>query len=390
MASELPESILIIGCGVFGLSTAYSLSHHPSFQKSRNKILLISPTAASSGPTPWSASVDSSRIVRSDYADPLYTHLGMRAMEHWRGSKPEEPLKTFENDASREEVDWKQWYTQSGVIYLQSEALSEDNKNVKDYVGLALENNKTATENKVEVLTRADQIASAIGLGSDESESPDDINRKKIGSSWSGIGFVNWSSGWANAEGALQELWQVVKKEGLVNLRDGIVSKLKIGTESDRQVATGVVLSDGNVIPADLVIVAAGAWSPSQVDLSGQAAARGQVMAYLKLSDVEFERLRNIPVILSLKTGMFVIPPTGQTKTIKIARHAYGYTNYVQTPYPMDHSKETMLSVPGSFETIPEVAEKILRTGLADLVPWLGLQSGRQWSGTRTCWYCDT
>ena len=69
-SQDIPKSVLILGSGVFGLSTAYSLSQNPKF--ANTTITLVDRSAF---PAPDGASIDSSRIVRPDYAAVSYTHL---------------------------------------------------------------------------------------------------------------------------------------------------------------------------------------------------------------------------------------------------------------------------------------------------------------------------
>jgi sarcosine oxidase / L-pipecolate oxidase len=59
-----PSSILIIGAGEFGISTARALINDPKYSKCKITILDASPQL----PNPFGSSVDSSRIVRADYA----------------------------------------------------------------------------------------------------------------------------------------------------------------------------------------------------------------------------------------------------------------------------------------------------------------------------------
>src|ERR1700722_3080890 len=78
-----PSSILIIGSGVFGLSTAYSLSQNPLYAHTALSVLDRSPF-----PAPDASSIDSSRIVRADYSDPAYATLAASAQRAWRDASP--------------------------------------------------------------------------------------------------------------------------------------------------------------------------------------------------------------------------------------------------------------------------------------------------------------
>ena len=69
-------SVLIVGGGVFGTSTAY----HLSLQGYTDVIVLDRFDV----PSKDSAATDLNKVVRADYPNPLYTKLGLEAMDVWR------------------------------------------------------------------------------------------------------------------------------------------------------------------------------------------------------------------------------------------------------------------------------------------------------------------
>jgi glycine/D-amino acid oxidase-like deaminating enzyme len=78
-------SILIVGAGVFGLSTTLDLSI-----KGYKNITVIDRAAV---PSPYSAGHDLNKIVRAEYEDPFYTEL---ALVHISSSIP---ILIFEQSA---------------------------------------------------------------------------------------------------------------------------------------------------------------------------------------------------------------------------------------------------------------------------------------------------
>ena len=73
---EKASSIVIVGAGCFGLSTAYELAQtYPKLQ-----ITIIDEHQP---PVPLAASNDTSRIVRADYGDERYAKLGQKAIRKW-------------------------------------------------------------------------------------------------------------------------------------------------------------------------------------------------------------------------------------------------------------------------------------------------------------------
>jgi sarcosine oxidase / L-pipecolate oxidase len=210
-------------------------------------------------------------------------------------------------------------------------------------------------------------------------------------------GYFNASSGWVDAAASMRWLFQQVMRTSRVAFVSGTVAALL----HDQDRVTGVQLEDERIIEADLCVLAAGAWSPSLVDLAGQAVATGQVIAYVDLTNDEQLQLEKTPTILNLSTGNFIITPANNV--LKIARHAYGYLN----PMPAspirssDHRKEgeknsmaravsapmTATSYPGL--EIPLEGSRALRQALHDMVPFATLKD-RPFSRTRLCWYTDT
>ncbi|KAI1452792.1 putative fructosyl amino acid protein [Annulohypoxylon moriforme] len=364
-----PSNILIIGAGVFGLSTALTLTKRPQFTHSRITILDRSPEPGVF-PSRDASSIDSSRIIRPDYADPAYAKLASQAQAHWRDT----------------ELGREGRYTESGFI-LAADAgplVREDGSPTgiayakKSWVNaMALAQAEGRPLSSVRLMAGAKPLARVTGMGE-----------------FADWGYINEASGWADAEASMKWFYERVVETGRVSFVNGTVESLETNEEEKR--VTGARLKDGNTISADLVIAAAGAWTPTLVDLSSQAIATGQVLGYIGITEEEQKKLENIPVILNLTTGHFVIPP--RNRVLKVARHAFGYMN-PKTP------TKPPLGIPGSDNTtpkpisqpfthlddanlsIPQEGEKSLREGLRRIVPEL---QDRPFSHTRLCWYTDT
>jgi sarcosine oxidase/L-pipecolate oxidase len=196
----------------------------------------------------------------------------------------------------------------------------------------------------------------------------------------------------------------------------------------------GAHLADANeLLHAELTILAAGAWTPSLVDLRGILQATGQVMAYIPLSDAEASELSKTPVQLNMSTGLFVIPPPPPAATsatsaaaeqhispsstsaskqlfLKIARHAHGYTNPTKIPHPELPNQTITISIPRTnpkgvlaHQPLPVSALSPLRSFLVQLfAPAIGhaaaagsaagsaAMAHRPFSHTRLCHYADT
>lgn len=366
-----PAHILIIGAGVFGLSTALALRRRPAYSDSRITVA----DAAATLPNPSGSSVDSSRIVRADYEHAPYARLAVEAQQLWR-------------DTSDAGWGGQGRYRETGLL------LTGDGDG-GHYVRQAMVNVRKLAESgatglelrQLEELPNHEAIIRASGYGHANGDS----------------GYVNWSSGWADAEASVAYVLEQLQREGggKVEIKSGCQTRKLLyqateggGEGIDEKGAStkciGAELDDGTQILADLVIVAAGAWSPTLVNLQGRALATGQVLAYISISEDEQQAMRDRPTIINFTRGMFIIPPVG--RELKIARHAYGYLNpqRIRNPDPDAAAGDddmVEVSVPEIGIPVPREGQEACRDQLREVAPEL---SDRPFTKTRICWYCDT
>ncbi|KAG8170254.1 hypothetical protein KVR01_000999 [Diaporthe batatas] len=360
----LPSSILIVGAGVFGLSTALSLARNPSVPKSTTITVLDRSPQPGVFPSRDASSIDTSRIIRADYADPAYAALAAEAQEEWR--RP-----------GGCGADGR--YSECGLIITTDD---DPATNPKNYARSSWDNVRAlaaadpALRGKIQELPDPAAIAAAYGTGGGGS------------GRW---GYINRNSGWADAERCMDWLHAQARATGRVTFVNGTAASLICSTYNRRTPEVrGVRLADGSELQAGLTVLAAGAWTPSLVDLGGRAVATGQVVAYVDLTPSEQASLEGIPTLLNLSTGYFIITPAGGT--LKVARHSYGYLN----PTPTPASAGGMMSAPSTHLTsppttsIPESDRAALRAAMCELVPSLPALRTRPFRETRLCWYTDT
>ncbi|ORY14352.1 sarcosine oxidase [Clohesyomyces aquaticus] len=349
---DVPSSILIIGSGVFGLSTAHSLCKNPLFKETSITLVDRQPF-----PTPDGSSIDTSRIIRPDYASPPYTRLASSAQSLWR--------TTFA----------PQHYHENGLCITAS---GPEQK----YVSASLANVKALGTDKVKILNNTEHIKRVCGIANASGST----------------GYVNWSSGWADAEGAMRWLRHEVESFSRVQFIIRTVKSLLI--DHTKSTVSGALLHDGSTLIADLTILAAGAWTPSLLDLRGICKATGQVLYYLPLSPSEEAQLAKRPTLLNLSTGLFMIPPS--QGLLKIARHGHGYVNPTTIPHPEAKATSsgstatitvslpyTHLDSPTNTQSVPQEGQSACRTFLANIHPTLATPS-RPFTKSRICWYTDT
>lgn len=381
----LPPKILIVGGGVFGCKSVlasapiHSLSsttlHYPepeppnqdNHTKPLTNTLPVSTAQALSKrhpgsqitlieaspviPNPHGSSVDTSRIVRADYANAAYSKLAAEAIQRWRST------------------DWGREgrYTQNGLLLVYpADSLSAQEYARKSYANVR----QIEGDNVVFLPSKADVLSVVPPYG----ETLDVAG-----------GYVNWGSGWSDAAASVRFAKEQLGRDGKVVFRTGEVERVLYDTSAERPRATGVALADGTTIAADLVVLATGAWTPKLVDLRGKAVATGQAIAYIRISDAEQRELENLPTILNFATGMFIIPP--RDNLLKIARHAFGYRNPTTVPVPGAPGQTMQVSLPETGVPVPLEGEEAFRIALKQLLPRF---AERPFADTRICWYTDT
>ncbi|PYH81091.1 FAD dependent oxidoreductase [Aspergillus uvarum CBS 121591] len=341
-------AIVIVGAGVFGLSTALELT-----RRGYTNITVLDRHLA---PVPDGSSVDVSRIIRADYADVFYARMALDALQNgWHG-------------------EYAPYFYQSGLMCTQTQGSGEH-----EYIAQSKQNMEQLGGKAANLVSfqGAEIRQQYPGIHGDLSQAS---------------GYVNMDSGWANAELSIGHLARNCTRAG-VSFRagpQGTVTDLLTQTTSTtgKKQVTGVRTASGESISADLVMVSTGAWTPHLLEMTGRSVSVAQPVAFLQLTADEARELDNnrCPVILDLSTGWFTFPPTPGTHLLKIARHGFGYerTNEAKPQNPSSYSAPS-LARQGGY--LPPDAEKALREGLE---LWLPRFKDRPFVQRRLCWYSDT
>lgn len=262
---DLPD-ILIVGAGIFGVSTAYHLAQQ---LERPSQIVLLDRAAPPSTPA---ASTDINKIIRADYTNPLYVALGFEAIEAWK-SLP------FFQDA--------QVYHPSGWIAMEetdSDVPALIRKNFRDY----------GRGDVFEEWTE-EQVRHAWGG-----------LLEKTDCSPFGSYYYNSSAGWAEAGKALQLMAQEAIKLG-VRYEVGEARRIV----RDEQGVSGIKTADGTIYPARKVLLATGAWTsqlmssveddldlPEPDRVERQVSAAGVTVSHFQLSSEEKSSYSQLPVFV--------------------------------------------------------------------------------------------
>ncbi|KAL5339764.1 FAD dependent oxidoreductase [Aspergillus crustosus] len=359
--SQPDAKILIIGAGIFGVSTA---CHLAKTLPDPSQIILLDPAPAPSAASSVSkaniqsikpgASADINKIIRADYSSPLYMSLGFEAINAWK------TLPIFQT---------KNVYRQSGWI-----AMDEKDSDVPT---LIRENFANGKHDGVIVDMTQDEVKKAWGGVLEKTE------YGPFGSY-----YFNPVAGWADASGALELMLEDAIGLG-VRYVQGDAGRL-LFRDGDGGGVEGVELAGGGVLTAEKVLLATGAWT-SQVmagledelgiadedRVEGQVSAAGVCVAHFQLSEEEKEVYEKLPVLVYGGQGE-VIPPTS-TGILKFTSTT-SFKNSVRTASGHEISApiEDQSYAPKGLQ---EDALSAVRARLPQL-----LDNGRKPDDYRLCW----
>jgi len=267
----MESEILIVGAGIFGISTAYHLAKRSSNPAS---IIVLDRFPA---PSQDAASTDVNKIIRADYSSSLYMELGLEAIEAWKN----DPL--FKDSGV---------YHQTGWIMMDEQG--------SDLAGRIRANFRDL-------------------FGSDPLQP---MSEDEVRSGWGGVlknadlspfgsFFFNPLAGWADAGRALTIMANEVIRMG-VRYQVGEATRLVLGKGGIK----GVETKSGDLYSADKVLLCTGAWtsqlmSPVEAELKmpqtdrieSQASATGVCVAHFQLSDAERKLYDQLPVYVYGEQG---------------------------------------------------------------------------------------
>ncbi len=317
------ESVLIVGAGMFGLTTAIEL------RRRGYSVTVLDPGPL---PHPLAASNDTSRMVRMDYGDDaLYVELAGKAIEGWR---------VWNQQSGRT------LYHEDGFLMACSQPMAPGEFEHDSY-----------------------QYLSKQGYGLQRMDSGRIKQQYPL---WNGDrykdGYLNPAAGWAEAANTVIWLAEEAQASGVELRLDTQVSGF---IEADNRI-TGVITSGGYRESAELVVVAAGAWTAALLpDLAEVMQPVGQPIVYLQPVDPDLYRGPQFPPWAAdiPRTGWYGFP-ANRDGIVKISNHGPGRPMATEEPRDLNAAEISRFN---SFikDTIPSLAE-------APIV------------NSRLCLYCDT
>ena len=341
MAIDRNTSILIVGAGTFGLSTAYHLAKAGY----RNITVL---EKSPSMPPDLSAANDLNKIVRAEYEDPFYTHLALEAIREWQTTELFVPH-----------------FHQTGYLLCTSSTAPEKSRHTLAQ-SLSSISSHPAFCDQIEPIQSRDDIRRVAPVF----DGP--MNWK---------GYFNRLAGYAHSADALRAIYVACGSLG-VNVQLGVTVKSLL---FDDNVCTGVKTNTNHEYRADCTVLALGASLPSVLSTAGkQMSARAWSVGHIQLTSDEAASLHGIPVTYARDLGFF-FEPDAHTNLLKICPAGGGYTNFT---YLDPGSRAQEVSIPPKNNSwIPPHDEAKIRNLLHDTLPEL---AARPIIHKKLCWCIDT
>ncbi|OAL05184.1 sarcosine oxidase [Phaeosphaeriaceae sp. SRC1lsM3a] len=328
-------SVLIVGGGAFGTSTAYHLVH-----RGYTKVTVLDRFAA---PSKDAAATDLNKIVRFDYPNPLYSQLGLEAMKIW-----EAPGNLF-----------KGLFRRTGWIMGAHEMTS-------GFLDSAYETSKQAGREGVRF------------LGIDET--------KKMFPQFTGNfdGWRNlWSpqAGWVPSGQALLRMATAAQASG-VSYVSGDAGWVKKLLYDHKGTCIGALTHNGQSHLADIVILCTGASTAALIEAKDEIVARSHCVGVIQLTPEEVEKYKDLPIVDDFEQGILFPPDENGLLKLCSCRFITNYYNSHVAGASLGHSHEDHPE-----DGVPRQIEEEMREFVRDMIPEL---ADREWVSTRMCWDGDT
>jgi glycine/D-amino acid oxidase-like deaminating enzyme len=316
--------VIVVGAGINGVTAAIEL------KKRSHRVILIDPGPL---PHPLAASTDISKAVRAAYgADEEYTELAERSIKLWR-----EWNREFGT----------QLYHEVGVMFVRRRELKPGDFEHESFKTLKRRGHKIERMNAAQAWKRFPTWNPELFRD----------------------GVLEFEAGYAESGRVVATLIGRAKSLGVEPYEGGRFSRLD---EDDHRVK-GIVLDDGHRIRSDIVVMAAGAWTPYLLPFAKKFfRTTGQPVFHLKPRQPELFASEHFPVFgADITTTGYYGFPVNRDGVVKIANHGPGREMSPESPERIVTRQE----------------ERSLREFLSSTFPAL---ADAPIVYSRVCMYCDT
>lgn len=182
--------------------------------------------------------------------------------------------------------------------------------------------------------------------------------------------------GWVNACNAMESAAREAYKLGakFINGENGEVVELSIDKRSGECI--GVKTKNDQIHVADKIILCAGAGADLLLDFEGQLEAKCFTLAHIYIDPKEREKYKELPVIFNAEKGFFFEPDVNGE--MKICNEFPGFTNI---------DKKAGISIPVKKNAIPKQSADEIREYLKETMPEL---VNKEFVKSKICWCTDS
>ncbi|KAL4877768.1 FAD dependent oxidoreductase [Aspergillus karnatakaensis] len=387
------DPIIIVGAGIFGLSTALHLA-----RRGYTNVSVFDKQPYDERQYSYlngcdAASADMNKIIRSAYGGSTeYQSLTLSAITEW---------ETWNAELAAGK-DLPPGLTSVDRVFIKNGHLVlTDKPDLPDFELATITNMEKAGYKDTQLSTLDPhhiQLAQETGLG----YAIDPFHRRQRGQS--NVGVLDTTGGLAVADKACRFALHKARTLGVKFIFGPAAGKLDslVYAPSSKSKVTGIKTADGKTHAAEMTILACGGWTPSilpALDNLCEATAGSVVLFKLEPGTALFERFApdrfpswQYKMRDGAEGGLYGFP-RDENGWLKIGYRGTKYTN----PVVQGDGKERSVPVTrwsdtdqeGKFTSIPEQAVKVVRSFLASHLPELA-ENGVDIALTRVCWYTDS
>ncbi|KAL2859423.1 FAD dependent oxidoreductase [Aspergillus pseudodeflectus] len=351
MADRASTKIIIVGGGgTMGSSTALHLIRS-GYTPSNITVLDVYPI-----PSAQSAGFDLNKIMSIRLRNAPDLQLSLEALDMWKN----DPL-------------FKPFFHHVGMIDTSSspEGIANLKRKHQELIdaGVGLEKTNFLLDSEDELLKKLPHFT-----------------REQV-KGWKGL-FCG-DGGWLAAAKAINAIGLFLKEQGVQFGFGGAGTFKQPLFAADGTTCIGVETVDGTQYHADKVVLAAGAWSSTLVDLEDQCVSKAWVFAHIQLTPEEAAAYKDTPVVYDGDYGFFFEP--NENGIIKICDEFPGFTHF-RSHKPYGATSPKRISVPRSHakhptDTYPDASEVTIRKAIARFLPKF---TNKELFNRSMCWCTDT
>lgn len=305
------SDILIVGAGIFGLSTAVHLASSSSSSDRPLTVTLLDTRPHAPQPLFGGASNDVNKIVRADYVDPFYTELGYETLDAWTSDPDLVQSSVFHR------TGWAVFSPRDAADAAASSVPQQPLERGTQMVKTELNRSSPATTRRIRENFR-------------NSARPDptvDLTLDDVQQKWGGVlgssdfgkyepAYYNPVPGWVDVPRAMEVMFDKALRDGAVKYK--VDEMVELVLDERKGAVRGVRCKSGNFYGAKKVLLATGAWTSQlmasledELELSDKERVESQVSAYavsvaqIQLSEEERKTYDQMPIAIYGDDGSY-------------------------------------------------------------------------------------